>query len=177
VTGVAFIGKPRICALQGLLRRAFPSAYFESVRIERDGCVGGAVGVGFGCSGEAGGDWVLVEVILANDEVFARANLVIGEASLPDREFGGEAMGEASLDEVHDLRDGFVARGENEVDVVGHQDEGVEEIVGAVVFEGFEEKFCVAVDLKDAATVVADGGQEESACGGGSLRDCHLGSL
>jgi hypothetical protein len=31
--------------------------------------------------------------------------------------------------------------------------------------------------LEDAATVVADGGQEESACCGGSLRDCHLGSL
>jgi hypothetical protein len=34
-------------------------------------------------------------------------------------------MGEASLDEVHDLRDGFVAWGEDEVDVVGHQDERV----------------------------------------------------
>ena len=86
-------------------------------------------------------------------------------------------MGEASLDEVHDLGEGFVAGGEDEMDVVGHQDERVEEIVGAVVFEGFEEEFGVVVDLEDAATVVADGGDEEGACGGGSLRDCHWGSL
>jgi hypothetical protein len=31
--------------------------------------------------------------------------------------------------------------------------------------------------LEDAATVVADGGEEEGACRGGSLRNCHLGSL
>ena len=86
-------------------------------------------------------------------------------------------MGEASLDEVHDLRESFVAWGEDEMDVVGHQDERVEEIVGAVVFEGFDEKFGVVVDLEDAAAVVADGGEEECTCGGGSLRDCHWGSL
>ena len=86
-------------------------------------------------------------------------------------------MGEASLDEVHDLRDGFVAWGEDEVDVVGHQDERVKEVMRPVVFEGLQEEFRVAVDLKDAAAVVADGGQEESACCGGSLWDCHLGSL
>jgi hypothetical protein len=45
------------------------------------------------------------------------------------------------------------------------------------VFEGFQEKFRVAVDLKEAATVVTDGCQEEGACCGGSLWDCHLGSL
>jgi hypothetical protein len=45
------------------------------------------------------------------------------------------------------------------------------------VFEGCEEEPRVAVDLEDAATVVADSGEEESACRGGSLRDCHLGSL
>jgi hypothetical protein len=58
----------------------------------------------------------------------------------------------------HDLRDGFVAWGEDQVDVVGHQDERVEEVVGPVVFEGCEEELRVAVDLEDATTVVADGG-------------------
>ena len=86
-------------------------------------------------------------------------------------------MGESSFDEVHDLRDGFVAWGEDQVDVVGHQDERVEEVVAAVVFEGCEEELRVAADLEDAATVVADGGEEEGACCGSSLRDCHLGSL
>jgi hypothetical protein len=78
---------------------------------------------------------------------------------------------------VHDLREGFVAWGEDEVGVVGHQDVGVELIVRAVVFEGFEEEFGVASDLEDAATVVAVGGDEEGALRGGSLRDCHSGSL
>jgi len=86
-------------------------------------------------------------------------------------------VGEASLDEVHDLRDCFVTWGEDEVDVVGHEDERVEEVVGAVVFEGFDEEFGVAVDLEDAATVVTDGSEEEGTGRRGSLRDCHWGSL
>src|SRR6202046_2240766 len=90
--------------------------------IEGDGWVGGGVGVGFGCFGEASGDRVVVDVALVRGEVFACVNLVVGEASLPDGELGGELVGEASLDEVHDLREGFVARDEDEVDVVGHED-------------------------------------------------------
>lgn len=35
----------------------------------------------------------------------------------------------------------------------------------------------VAFDLEDAAAVVADGGEEEGALRGGSLRDSHPGSL
>jgi hypothetical protein len=145
--------------------------------IEGDGWVGGGVGVGFGCFGEASGDRVVVDVALVRCEVFACVNLVVGEASLPDGELGGELVGEASLDEVHDLREGFVARDEDEVDVVGHEDEGVEEIVKAVVLEGFEEQVGVGGELEDAATVVGDGGEEEGALRGGSLRDCHWGSL
>jgi hypothetical protein len=46
----------------------------------------------------------------------------------------------------------------------------VEFVVRAVVVEGFEEEFGVAGDLEDAAAVVADGGKEEGALRGGSLR-------
>jgi hypothetical protein len=111
--------------------------------------------------------------------VFGVADMVVGEASLPDGEFGGEAVGETAFDEVHGLGESFVLRGEDEVDVVGHYDEGVEEVVffGAVVLEGFEEEVGVARDLKDSAAVVADGGDEEGALPGGSLRDGHWGSL
>ena len=100
---------------------------------------------------------------------------VVGEAALPDGEFGGEAAGEAALDEVHDLRDGFVDWGEEQVGVVGHDDEGVEFVcaLGAVVLEGFEEELGVRGDLEEAAAVVGDGGDEEGAGGGGSLRFRH----
>ena len=109
------------------------------IGIEGDGWVRRGVGVGFDCFGEASGDGVLMDVALVGAEVFLGADGVVGEASLPDGELGREAVGKASFDEVHDLRKGFVARSEDEVDVVGHEHEGVEEIVGAVVLQGFEE--------------------------------------
>ena len=65
------------------------------------------------------------------------------------------------------------------VDVVGHDDEGVEFVVpfAAIVLEGFEEEFGVDGELEEAATVVADGGDEEGASRGGSLRDGHGGGV
>jgi len=61
------------------------------------------------------------------------------------------------------------------VGVVGHDDEGVEFICafGAVMLEGFQEEFGVRGDLKEATTIAGDGGDEEGAGGGGSLRDGH----
>ena len=79
-------------------------------------------------------------------------------------------MRKASLDEVHDLGDGLVARRQDEVDVMRHEDVGVEFVVRAVAVEGFEEELGVTSDLEDAAAVVADGGKEEGALRGGSLR-------
>ena len=45
------------------------------------------MGVGFRRFRQASGDWVSVNVILANREVFSAADFVVGEASLPDGEF------------------------------------------------------------------------------------------
>ena len=59
----------------------------HSVGVERDGRVCRGVGVGFRPFGEARGDRVLMDVVLSNGEVFVAANLMVGEASLPDREF------------------------------------------------------------------------------------------
>ena len=57
-------------------------------------------------------------------------------------------MGEAALDsaEAHGSFKGDGLWSEEEMDVVGHDDEGVEEVVafGAVVLEGSEEEFAVA---------------------------------
>lgn len=76
------------------------------------------------------------------------AEAVVGEASLPNGEFRGEAVREASLDESDGSFECFLW-GEKQVDVVGHDDEGVEFVVsfGAVVLEGFEEEFGVVLDL------------------------------
>ena len=100
---------------------------------------------------------------------------VVGEASLPDGKVGREAAGETALDQVHCLRDGFGVWSEEKVDVVGHDDEGVEFVraVGAVVLEGFEEEFGVRGDLEEAAAIEGNGGDEECAFGRGSLRDGH----
>ncbi len=56
-------------------------------------------------------------------------------------------------------------RGEDEVDVVGHDDEGVELVVAlaTIVLEGFEEEFGVGGDLKEAAAVVGCTCDEEGA--------------
>ena len=117
-----------------------------------------------------GADGVLVDVGAAGFE-----DEMVGEASLPEGELRADAARESSLDEVHGLRNGFGVRGEEQVNVVGHDDEGVEFVCsfGAVVLEGFEEEFGVRGELEEAATVVGDGGDEECAGGGGSRRDGH----
>jgi hypothetical protein len=57
------------------------------VGVQREGGVGGGVGVGFGVFGEAGGDGVVVDVALVGGEVFGGADLVVCIASLLDGEF------------------------------------------------------------------------------------------
>ena len=98
-------------------------------------------------------------------EVSAVEDEVISEAALPELRVG--VTGEAALDVLHGLRN--VVGLEEQVDVVGHDDEG-EELVGAsgsIVLEGFDEEACGGVDLKTAAGE-GDGGDEEGASGGGS---------
>ena len=68
-------------------------------------------------------------------------------------------------------------RGEEKMDAVGQDDEGVEEVValGAVVLEGGEEEFAVGWHLEDAAGVLGAACDEESAGSGGTARDRHGG--
>jgi len=65
------------------------------------------------------------------------------------------------------------------VDVVGHDDEGVEFVcvLGAIVLEYFEEEFGVRGELEEAAAVAGDGGDEEGAGGGGSRGFRHADSI
>ncbi len=59
--------------------------------------VGRGVRVVLGALAEVSADWVVVDVRAIGEEIFAVAHAAVGEASLPDGEFGGEAVGEASL--------------------------------------------------------------------------------
>ena len=87
----------------------------------------------FGSLGEMFEDGVLVDVVAARFELFAVEDEVVSEAALPDREVGCEARGEDAFDSLEG--GGEVAGGEEQVDVVGHDDEGVEFVVtfGSVV--------------------------------------------
>ena len=125
------------------------------IGIEGDGWVRRGVGVGFGCFREAGGDGVLMSVAFVRGEVFLSADGMVGEASLPDGELGREAVGEASFDEANGTLDCDFERCEQEVDVVGHHDEGVEFEVAseAVMLEGFEEEGRIGVGLEEATAV------------------------
>ncbi len=100
------------------------------------------------------------------------------EAVLPDGHFGLEAEGEASFDVLHSLLDGDVGCGRDEkVEVVGHEDEGMELVAafGSVFVEGLEEEVGVRVGLEEAAAIRGDGGDEEgSDFLGGSLHRSKL---
>jgi hypothetical protein len=115
-----------------------------------------------------------MNVLMADAVVRCVADAVVCEASLPDGEFGGEAMGETSLDESDGSFESLL-RSEKQVDVVGHDDEGVEFVVsfGAIVLERFDEEFGVALDLKDAAAVVGSAGDKEGAGAGCAGGDRH----
>jgi hypothetical protein len=58
-----------------------------------------------------------------------------------------------------------IGGGDEEMDVVGHDDEGVEfvEALMSVVLEGFEEEAGGGFDLEEAAALRGDGGEEECA--------------
>jgi len=124
----------------------------------------GGKGISFGRVAKASGNRVVMNIAMADAIVCGVADAVVGEASLPKGEFGGEAVGEASLDESDGSFESFL-RGQEQVDVVGHDDEGVEfvAVFGLVMLEGVDEEFGVALDLEEEAAVVGSAGDEESA--------------
>jgi hypothetical protein len=136
--------------------------------------MGGGEAIRFRLLTETRSDWISMNVLMADAIVCCVADAVVGEASLPDGEFGGEAMGEASLDESDGSFESLL-RGEEEVDVVGHDDKGVEFVVpfGSIVLEGFDEELGVTFDLEEAATVVGSAGDEEGAGAGCAGGDRH----
>ena len=62
----------------------------------------------FGRVAKASGNRVLMNIAMADAVVCGVADAVVGKASLPDGKPGGEAVGEASLDESDDAFEGFL---------------------------------------------------------------------
>jgi hypothetical protein len=124
-----------------------------------------------------GADGIFEDVVAGVKVVFLVEDLAVGIAGLPDFLLRREAVREASANVLHGF--GKVCGREQQVDVVGHDDEGVEfvEALRAIALEGFEEELGGGVDLEEAATVVGDRGDEEGSGRGGSLRSGDGGSL
>ncbi len=83
-----------------------------------------------------------MDVRTADLELFCVADAMVSKAALPDWHLRGEAAGETAFDEADGTfeRDGFGR--EREMDVIGHDDEGVEFVVAefAVVLNGFDQE-------------------------------------
>ena len=118
------------------------------------------VEVGIVCEVFAGG--VLGDVVNLVGEIFLVADAVLVKTVLPDFSgiLGSEREGEAAFDKLGSAFDGFFW-GEDDVEMIRHDDEGVEEkfISLAVAGEGGNDKFSVLSFLEDAAALVGDGSE------------------
>src|SRR5579864_6872236 len=96
------------------------------------------------------------------------ADAMIRETRLPDGAALIQSVGESSLDELHRPFQGDFFRGrEYYVDVVGHDDEFVEEkfLLIAIVREGFDQKSSSRFAAEDWNALEGDGGDKENAVG------------
>jgi hypothetical protein len=114
-----------------------------------------------------------VEVVASEAVICCVAYAVVGEASLPNGKLRCDSVGEAALDELHRALDSDTSWGDKKVDVVRHDDVGVEQVVVSVMVEGLEKKLGVAFDLEEPAAVVGCGGDEVGARSGGAGGDRH----
>ena len=90
---------------------------------------------------EVGADRVLVDVGLMGGVVVGVDDAMVCEASFPDIQFAFQAEGEGSFDELHCFFEGDLGRGcQEEMDVIGHDDEGVEfqVVLLALLLEDFD---------------------------------------
>lgn len=110
--------------------------------IHKEFAVGRGVGKALGTFGEVSSDGILVDVVAVGLEVASILDAAKGEALFPDGQFGFQAEGEAPFDVLHGFLDGDVGSWrDEEVEVVGHEDEGVQLVAafGAVVVEEVQE--------------------------------------
>ena len=112
-------------------------------------------------------NWVLFDVSRTGFEFVLGQDLGFVEAVSPDVLFALEAEGETAFDELHGLLKRNVGgRGDEGVDVIGHDDPRVEEVLAlaAVVEEGLLEEGGGGGGLEERATPCGDGCDEVGAC-------------
>ena len=138
----------------------------------------GGVRIFFGLEDKAAADGIGFDVAEAGVELVRGEDLALVKAAHPDVELAFEPKGEASLDVLHGFLERDIERGgEDGVEVVGHDDEGVQEesVLGVVVEDGGLQEFGVGSDLEETAALRGYGGDEVRA---GFLRgETHVGRL
>jgi hypothetical protein len=111
------------------------------------------MGVEFGLGGHVCSDGILVDVGEVGGVVVGVGDAVVCVASFPDFQFTFEAEGEGSLDVLHCFFEGELGLGcYQEMDVVGHDDEGVkfDAIFVALLLKDFDQEKGVLFDLEES---------------------------
>lgn len=128
-----------------------------------------------GGSGEVGAYGDLVDEGPHDFKVAQIGDGVSGEAVLPERELRVEAVGEAVLDEFDGLVERHALRREQQMNVVGHDDIGMQLVVtnGAVVQQSVNEQLGDARDLKHRAAIACRQGDKRNAGSGWPRRFRH----
>jgi len=118
-----------------------------------------------------------MDVDPADMEILFISNAMIRETALPDGEFRAEAARETTFDQAHGALNCNALGRKEQMDVIGHDDEGVELEVAfvAVMLECFYKEFRVLRELEEAATVVCSACCEERSGTGGTGGDRHGG--
>jgi len=100
-----------------------------------------------------------MNVILVMQEVLLITNPVVGESALPDFAFAtedfAEGVGVSAFDELDGVLDRHVLRGrEQKMNVLGHQNEGMEVIAAfaAIAIQSFQKETGVVFDNEKTAT-------------------------
>jgi hypothetical protein len=120
-------------------------------------------------------DGIVVDVVAVGEEVGVVADAAVSKATLPDWKLSAEAVREAAFDEHHGSFQADDLGCEEEMEVVGHDDEGVELVVAfvAVMLESVEEELGCGSDLEESFAVISLGADEEGAVACCSGRDGH----
>jgi len=95
-------------------------------------------------------------------------NPMIRKTSLPYRRTCLQPKRESSLDELHGaLQRDFRRRGQQSMDMIGHDDEFVEKefVFVSIMHERFHQEIGCCVPSEDGLTVSGDGGDEEDTVG------------
>jgi hypothetical protein len=101
--------------------------------------------------------WIVVQIGQASLEILPVADAVIGESSLPDGELRCKSTREATLDELDRALQRDLLRSENDMDVVGHDDETEQLVVtlATILLECFDQEVCIIGSLEKPAPIVS----------------------